>query len=243
MSKRKIRSNASPASPPLPRFAVLLAMITVLMVAAPILNILSPRLPDWLVSLSTTVAFFAMLLSAVFAISGSRRSVTIGLALIAPVLLSQLVDVIWHRKESLIVDYVLSIAFMIYVIAMMLQWMFRQQRVDVNMICCSLCVYLLLGVAWAIVFSLLSVVDPLSFSDLPSVVSTGGTIRFGASETVTALYFSFVTLTTLGYGDITPTSAAARMLAVVEAIMGQLYLAVLVARLVGSYIAGKDNRG
>ena len=77
---------------------------------------------------------------------------------------------------------------------------------------------------------------------MPQVLSNVGQIRYRARETVTSLYFSFVTLTTLGYGDITPTSPAARMLAVVEAIMGQLYIAVLVARLVGAYIAGGEGR-
>jgi len=242
MPNQHASSNSSGAHPPVPRFAVLLATITVLLVAAPVLNVVSPRLPLWLVSLSTTAVFFATLLAAVFAISGTRKSVYVGLALIAPVLLSEIVDVIWHRRETLIVDYVLSIAFMVYVIVMMLRWMLRQQQVDVNMICCSLCVYLLLGIAWAIVFSLLHLVDPSSFADLPDIASSSGQIRFGASETVTSLYFSFVTLTTLGYGDITPTSPAARMLAVVEAIMGQLYIAVLVAKLVGSYIAGGERR-
>jgi hypothetical protein len=242
MPDRRTRSQLTPPSRDVPRFAILLATITVLLVAAPVLNVVSPRLPLWLVSLSTTAVFFATLLAAVFAISGTRKSVYIGLALIAPVLFSEIIDVIWHRRETLLVDYVLSIAFMIYVIVMMLRWMLRQQQVDVNMICCSLCVYLLLGVAWAIIFSLLFLIDPASFADLPHIASSGGKIRFGARETVTSLYFSYVTLTTLGYGDITPASPAARMLAVVEAVMGQLYLAVLVARLVGAYIAGGEGR-
>ncbi len=50
-------------------------------------------------------------------------------------------------------------------------------------------------------------------------------------------YFSFETLTTLGYGDIVPRSPAARMLATIEAVMGQIYLTVLIARLVGLHIA------
>lgn len=230
-------SDSSGAHPRVPGFAVLLGAITVLLVAAPVLSIVSPRLPTWLVSLTTTAVFFAMLLSAVFAVSGTRRSVIIGLTLIAPVLLSQIVAVVWERNETLAVDYVLSISFMVYVILLMLRWLFRQEVVDFNTICCSLCVYLLLGVAWSIVFSLLVVVDPGAFADLPHATDSAARIRFGAAETITSLYFSFVTLTTLGYGDITPTSPAARMLAVVEAVMGQLYLAVLVARLVGSYIA------
>ncbi len=64
-----------------------------------------------------------------------------------------------------------------------------------------------------------------------------GQMRFGGKQSIYPVYFSFVTLTTLGYGDIVPTSATARMLAAAEAVTGQLYLAVLVARLVGLHIS------
>jgi hypothetical protein len=62
-------------------------------------------------------------------------------------------------------------------------------------------------------------------------------MQIGKGEPTAVLYFSFATLTTLGYGDIVPVSAIARTLATLEAITGQLYLAVLVARLVGLHIA------
>jgi hypothetical protein len=61
--------------------------------------------------------------------------------------------------------------------------------------------------------------------------------RFGKGSSTHVLYFSFTTLTTLGYGDIVPVSAIARALTSIEAITGQIYLAVLVARLVGLNIA------
>jgi Na+/H+-dicarboxylate symporter len=67
-------------------------------------------------------------------------------------------------------------------------------------------------------------------------------VRFGAEHTTTALYFSFVTLTTLGYGDITPVSTAARMLATIQAVIGQMYLTVLVARFVGMHISQAGER-
>jgi len=57
-----------------------------------------------------------------------------------------------------------------------------------------------------------------------------------------AIYYSFVTLTTLGYGDIVPRSEVARGLAIMEALVGQLYLAVMVARLVSLYVAGEGKR-
>ena len=83
--------------------------------------------------------------------------------------------------------------------------------------------YLLLGWAWSGLYTWALHVDPTgSFRDPDQVSEAGG-----------LLYFSFVTLTTLGYGDIVPVSLATRMLVVLEAIVGQLYLVILVARLVG----------
>ena len=63
-------------------------------------------------------------------------------------------------------------------------------------------------------------------------------IHFGDHRTASSLYFSFVTLTTLGYGDMTPVTITARMLTAAEALIGQMYLTVLVARLVALHIAG-----
>jgi Ion channel len=96
-------------------------------------------------------------------------------------------------------------------------------RVDGERICAALCVYLLAGIAFGGFFATLEATAPGSLSG-PAPI-----------ELDDAIYFSFVTLATLGYGDITPVAAAARALAVLEAVFGQLYLAVLIARLVSLY--------
>jgi hypothetical protein len=85
-----------------------------------------------------------------------------------------------------------------------------------------------LGMIWAGLYSTLELLNPGSFS--MANVPTGPTSQqFG--------YFSFTTLTTLGYGDIAPLSGAARAFATLEAMVGQIYLTVLIARLVGAHIA------
>jgi hypothetical protein len=112
----------------------------------------------------------------------------------------------------------------------------------VDTICASLCAYLLLGVLWALVYSTVSAMDPGSFATGPASSDLDARLRFGDREMIYALYYSLVTMTTLGYGDIVPTSAPARMLAVVQAVTGQIYLAVLVARLVGVHIAQSAAR-
>ncbi len=101
----------------------------------------------------------------------------------------------------------------------------RPQRAVGDRIVGAICVYLMIGLAWAKVYETLEAVVPGSFGfpahTHPSTVSLA---HF--------TYLSFVTLTTLGYGDITPTTAVARTLAWLEAVTGQLYLAITVARLV-----------
>jgi hypothetical protein len=98
----------------------------------------------------------------------------------------------------------------------------RGGRVDGERICAALCVYLLAGIAFGGIFAALEAVAPAS-------------LRGASDDVASAVYFSFVTLTSVGYGDIVPATPAARALAMLEAVFAQLYLAVLIARLVSLY--------
>ena len=95
------------------------------------------------------------------------------------------------------------------------------------------CIYLLLGVIWALVYVFINQVMPGSFSGRIT-----GTVF---NQLQDFLYYSFVTLTTLGYGDIVPVRAGARALATFEAIVGQFYIAILVAGLVAAYITRRQQ--
>jgi hypothetical protein len=99
-------------------------------------------------------------------------------------------------------------------------------RVDSERLCAALGAYLLLGVCWGVAYAALARV-------YPDALLVGGATPSQPLTLADTLYFSFVTLATLGYGDLTPTGPVTRGLAIFEAIVGQLYLAILVARLVG----------
>ena len=105
--------------------------------------------------------------------------------------------------------------------------------IDINRLVGAACIYLLSGSMWGIVYFLLSVISPGSFVGI-----TGETWSEQLNEFT---YHSFVTLTTLGYGDITPVAPVARTLNYLEAVLGQLYLTVLVASLVGIHIANRRS--
>lgn len=105
--------------------------------------------------------------------------------------------------------------------------------VDANKIVGAVCVYLLLGLIWAMLYMIALYVSPGSFGSLPS----GAPLRIMPEM----VYFSFVTMTTLGYGDMTPVLPVARFLAYIEAVVGQFYIAIVVASLVGAHLARRQD--
>jgi hypothetical protein len=104
----------------------------------------------------------------------------------------------------------------------------REQKVTGDVIAGAACAYLLTGVTWANFYELLEVLRPGSF-DIPSnfLLKPSGDPLFAFQ------YFSFTTLTTVGYGDIHPLGVRGGGLAIGEAVVGQLYVAIMIARLVG----------
>ncbi|MFZ0707169.1 MAG: potassium channel family protein [Candidatus Korobacteraceae bacterium] len=121
----------------------------------------------------------------------------------------------------------------IFLILLLLVRVFRKGPVSGSRLQGAVAVYLLMGILWAHAYLIFSRDHPNSFATNENVPPTvaGWT------------YFSFVTLTTVGYGDITPKAPAARMLAVGEALAGQMYLAVMLARLVALQVTGGTDNG
>ena len=116
---------------------------------------------------------------------------------------------------------------------------FRARVVDGRLICAALCLYLFLGIFWGYLYEVLYSFDPTSFSG--RILSSDSSDMFACRQHFQ--YFSFVTLTTLGYGDVVPRQAGPAALCVAEAIMGQFFMAVLVARLVGIQVSQQFAKG
>ena len=108
-------------------------------------------------------------------------------------------------------------------------------EINPNRIVGAICVYLLLGVLWSAIYMAIEFFQPGSFRGLTEVASPVWNPDW--------IYFSFVTITTLGYGDITPVTQTARSFAFAEAVVGQFYIAVLVAGLVSAYISARQSSG
>ena len=123
--------------------------------------------------------------------------------------------------------------FLIVAISYTLRQVVFGVEVSVNRLVGAICVFLLLGIIWSFAYSLLELAVPNSFK--------GFSPGYGPVSHSGWLYFSFVTLTTLGYGDITPVTAMARTLAYLQAVAGQFYVAVLVAGLVSTFISSRQK--
>jgi hypothetical protein len=144
----------------------------------------------------------------------------------------------WQPKKGiLILANVLDGLFLLIIIGAMLSHVFQTRRITRETIAGAICAYLLLAATWANVFSMIEHLRPGSFANLTVNIAEDTEKASLRRRSAEFSYFSFVTLSTLGYGDITPLTRSARNLAALEAIFGQLYLAVLIARLVGQYSA------
>jgi len=208
----------------IPRNAALLVVLLVLILASPFVSDDS----GWFLG---EVMFDAILLAGVYSVSDGRHRWPF------LVLTTMTLAVRWGELLLGIRGFhegalLLTLVWLVYAIAVIVGHLFRRREVSVDTILGAVVTYLLIAVAFMFVFQLLEVVRPGSLSGISDEV------RADRSNLVDALmYFSLVCLTTMGYGDIVPVSGFARPLAVLEGVIGQLYLAVMIARLVGLHIA------
>lgn len=122
-----------------------------------------------------------------------------------------------------------GLLFIVLLVATLLYFILHAPRVNAEVLCAGLSIYLLLGMAWMFAYILVSEWTPNSFT------ITAGPDAGHTLDGFNAYYFSYITLSTVGYGDILPVSHVARMLAAAEGITGTLFMAVLIARLVALY--------
>ena len=125
-----------------------------------------------------------------------------------------------------------GMAFIALIITAILRHIFLQQDVSADLIAGAIVAYLLMAVMWSIVYDVLEVAHPGSFNFPEGTTQPRGGM---------SLYFSLVTITTVGYGDITPVTRVARAFANLEAVVGQLYLVILVSWLVGMHVSHKSK--
>jgi hypothetical protein len=180
--------------------------------------------------------FSLLLISGIFAVS-RRRIVTIGVSILAFLALGLRWAMFWRPGPRLeIWEAALSVVSLSILTALVLIQVFQGGPITGYRIQGAIAAYLLIGIVWTAVYELLIRV-------LPGVVFrfTNG-MEGPARFTHGLAYFSFVTLTTVGYGDITPVHPLARSLAMAEALIGQLYPAILIGRLVSMELESRRHK-
>jgi hypothetical protein len=138
----------------------------------------------------------------------------------------------------LLAGHLCAVWFLLGASVLIVKSLFSAHTLTFDSILGAVCGYLFLGLAWAVLYAMIEGFRPGSFEISPKLV-TGGEVAHPLPNVLT--YYSFVTLTTVGYGDINPVSPATCTLAWMEAVTGQFYLAVIVAGLV-SLLAAKGKR-
>ena len=180
------------------------------------------------------VLISAVLISSAYAVSGHGRTLKVSLFLLAPAFLSSWSTVFMSDLWPMAVSRVLMLAFVSYILGVIALDILSEKRVTRDTIFGSACVYMFLGFVFADIYMLFQIIEPQSFGQAIDIAPVGSEVRVSSELS----YFSFVTLTTLGYGDMTPKTGMVQGIATFEAMLGQFYLTVLVARLVGLHLAG-----
>jgi len=224
-------------------FGVLLIAIFVMIVGAPLTATLSEFLPAAQGPSGLAPLTILLTVAAAYAVwnrGNHRRAVGIciaGAILAVLALASYLTD----RQRTPDFAHLLGQAiFLCYVTGSILRSVFRARLVDGNILCGAACVYLLAGALWGYSYAMLEVVHAHSFNVTDPLMAKTVNLY---DEPGWLIYFSYTTLTTVGFGDVLPGDALARSLAVLEAVIGQITLVVMMARLVGLHVAHSTSVG
>ncbi|MCD6187542.1 MAG: two pore domain potassium channel family protein [Desulfuromusa sp.] len=191
---------------------------------------LAPLLDDFtVIRIAFDIALSLILVIGCFAVSHHKLTPWIAITLSIPMLLSIWIDFPkLNMPQMEIVGSISGILYFVLIAGVILTFVFSSRSVTWEVISAALVVYLLLGTIWSFGYTLVDLFVPGSFNIADHLVGQAGP---------SYMYYSFITLTTIGYGDITPISGMARSLSMLEGIIGQTYMAVLVARLVGMHVA------
>lgn len=182
-----------------------------------------------------SIALTLVLTSGAMAVGGRKRTLIWALVLMVPA-----VGAKWfsHFRPDLVtpaVYLVPGMLFVVLVVAALLRYVLSSSVVTAEVICAAIAAYLMIGMLWMFVYTLLDWLIPGSFS------YNGVPDMRHSMRGFTALYFSFITLSTVGYGDFAPVSPPARMFAMMEATVGLFYITVLLARLVALYTPARRS--
>lgn len=214
------------------RLLLLLCTLLTLITAFPFVKDILPR---YLAVME--LSFTLILLFGIYLVTDNKKLLTVT-ALIALLATSIIFfNIFLQSKSLLLLGLYLEIIFFIITAFAIIRHVLGYKRVTADKIYGAICGYLILGMIWTLIYITIEIVNPESFRLISNQIRDYGTYYTHRYYFSDFIYYSFVTLSTLGYGDIVPVSTPARIFSALEAITGQLYVAVFIARLVGLHIS------
>ncbi len=177
-------------------------------------------------------ATIAALLIGAWGIKGDRSRFVTNIAFVLVMLLVIVGGMVLDRAGFNYTHLLLLLGFFIWMTWLVARQVLFAGGISSNDIVGAICIYMMLGLIWAILYLFLAEIVPGAFNGLPQAP--------WLDNFATAIYFSFVTITTLGYGDISPVLPLARFLVYMEAIVGVFYMAILVASLIGVRMSDRE---
>jgi hypothetical protein len=207
------------------RFLVLLVALVAYLVLYPLLEHKDNRVILLVLTLGIPVA-------GVYAVSARRRDLIIATVLALPLVADYLTP---NVQWPLVLSIGFPLLLYVFVLVTVLGAVLGSKQVTLDTLFGAAAGYLLMGLTWATAYSWIERSSPGSF-----VINSANDLGEMGLQWFDAIHFSYVTLTTLGYGEITPLSSLARSLSFLEAAAGVLYIAFLVARLLSAYMTKEE---
>jgi len=209
------------------KFTILLGVLLVYVIATPFFALVIDE------ELFLNITFSAVMLSAVLTVSQQKKSRIAVILLVLPCLVFIWLKFSAPSSEIILAGVVLQALFNFFMVFIIILFIFETPIITRNTISAAIVAYLFVALSFTNLFLVLELIFPGSFSiSHDQIMANPSILR----------YFSYVTLSTLGYGDVVPISSQAKTMAIAEALIGQIYLTVLIARLVGVYAAGYHSK-
>jgi hypothetical protein len=171
----------------------------------------------------------------------NRMELLVGAIIFVPTITTKWMLATVLSAETQLLSYcVLQIIFLCYIMRMVYQSLRSVRTVNQEVIYASIVLYLLFSICLTLIYYAILLLEPSAFSG--KIILDSSDAHSVSKVLQELIYFSLVTQTTLGYGDLSPTLGSARIIAPFQAILGQLYIAVVIARLVGIGVSTSENK-
>jgi hypothetical protein len=201
-----------------------------------------PLIPNERISYYVTLGLISLILiTGAYAVRGNRKHLIAATTLLLPTLVLVWLGAPINNETVIIISKTSPILMFLYIAVLIFLDLLKTRKVDADMIAGGISVYLLIGLIFALIYQAHFLLEPGAFyvskplSDVTNLEDARQRLHlFG--------YFSYVTMTTLGYGDVTPLAEHARILVQVETLLGQLYVAIFIARMVSIQTANSMKK-